>query len=139
MIPGSDRDYDALIERFVPRLIHSEADYEAAMAVIEDLLAKPELNPAETDFLDLLTKLVVDYEASVDAVDDVQDPDVIRSLMLEHKLKQKDLVVVFKTESIVSEVLAGKREQNKSQIEGLAAKFSVSPSVFFPTRVLAKQ
>ena len=132
MIPGTDRIYDALVARFVPRLLHCDDDYRAAMVLIDDLLARPDLNPSEADYLELVTKLVVDYEASHHEVYDASEIDVLRSLMEEHGLKQKDLVDVLKTESIVSEVLAGKRALNKNQIKGLAAKFSVSPAVFFP-------
>jgi HTH-type transcriptional regulator/antitoxin HigA len=46
-------------------------------------------------------------------------------------LRQKDLVDVFGTESIASEVLNGKRELNKEQIRRLSERFRVSPAVFF--------
>ncbi len=134
MILGSDRVYDALVARFVPRPIYTDGEYQAAMALIEDLLTKQELKASEADYLDLVTKLVVDFEASQRQVEDVHGVDILRSLMEDRGLKQKDLVDVFKTESIVSEVLAGKRALNKGQIEGLAAKFAVSPAVFFPAR-----
>ena len=45
--------------------------------------------------------------------------------------QQKDLADVFGTESIVSEVLSGKRELNKDQIKRLSERFQVSPAVFF--------
>ena len=48
-----------------------------------------------------------------------------------HALGQKDLVSVFGTPSIVSEVLSGKREMNKDHIKRLSARFHVSPELFF--------
>jgi HTH-type transcriptional regulator/antitoxin HigA len=48
-----------------------------------------------------------------------------------HGLKQKDLVDVFGTPSIVSEVLNGKRELNKDHIVRLSRRFHVSPELFF--------
>jgi HTH-type transcriptional regulator / antitoxin HigA len=51
--------------------------------------------------------------------------------MDQHKLKQKDLVDVFGTRSIVSEVLSGKRKLNQEHIERLSQRFHVSPDVFF--------
>lgn len=48
-----------------------------------------------------------------------------------HNLRQKDLLDVFGTESIVSEVLRGKRELTKQHIRRLSKKFHVSPAVFF--------
>lgn len=131
MTRGTDRVYDALVARFVPRTIHEEGDYQAALAMIDDILSRSELHAAEADYLELITQLVVAYEQRNHPVDDVRGIDVLRVLMAEHGLRQKDLIDVFKTESIASEVLSGKRELNKSQIEKLAAKFSVSPAVFF--------
>ena len=55
----------------------------------------------------------------------------MRFLMEQHGLKQKDLADVFGAQSIVSEVLSGKRELNKQQIRRLSERFHVSPEVFF--------
>lgn len=46
-------------------------------------------------------------------------------------LRQKYLVPVFDSESIVSEVLHKKRSLNKAHIEKLSKRFRVSPAVFF--------
>lgn len=131
MILGSDRIYDALVTRFVPRVLHDGRDYGQAMAIIDDLLGKDELRPSEKDYLDLITRLVADYEAEHHPVQDVNGIEMLRFLMAQHGLKQKDLVDIFKTPSILSEVLSGKRELNKSHIEGLSRRFHVSPAVFF--------
>jgi HTH-type transcriptional regulator/antitoxin HigA len=45
-------------------------------------------------------------------------------------LKQKDLIDVFGTERVVSEVINGKRELNKDHIKKLSARFNVSPEIF---------
>jgi len=52
-------------------------------------------------------------------------------LMEQHELRQKDLVGVFGTPSIVSEVLNGKRELNKDHIKRLSDRFHISPELFF--------
>jgi HTH-type transcriptional regulator/antitoxin HigA len=56
---------------------------------------------------------------------------VLRALMDGSNLRQKDLVPIFGSESIVSEVLSGKRELNKNQIEKLSKRFRISPAAFF--------
>ena len=43
--------------------------------------------------------------------------DVLRTLMEAHDLRQKDLVPIFGSESIVSEILHKKRDLNKAHIE----------------------
>jgi HTH-type transcriptional regulator / antitoxin HigA len=56
---------------------------------------------------------------------------ILAELMSANGLREKDLVPLFGAESIVSEVLSGKRELNKNHIERLSKKFKVSPALFF--------
>ena len=49
-----------------------------------------------------------------------------------HGFKQADLVDVFGSKGIASEVLNGKRSFSKTHIQRLSEKFHVSPEVFFP-------
>ena len=58
--------------------------------------------------------------------------DVVRSLMEAHGLKQSEMVDIFGTKSVASEVLSGKRELSKTHIQRLSERFHVSPEVFFP-------
>ena len=57
--------------------------------------------------------------------------ELIRHLMDQHGLQQKDLADVFGTPSIVSEVLSGKRELTKDHIKRLSRRFHLSPELFF--------
>jgi HTH-type transcriptional regulator/antitoxin HigA len=59
-------------------------------------------------------------------------PDWLKALLVEFGLRQKDLVPIFKTESIVSEVLNGRRNLTVEHIQQLAVFFHISPAVFFP-------
>ena len=51
--------------------------------------------------------------------------------MAGNDLRQKDLVPIFGSESIVSEVLHKKRALYKNHIEKVSKRFKVSPAVFF--------
>jgi HTH-type transcriptional regulator/antitoxin HigA len=51
--------------------------------------------------------------------------------MLANDLKQRDLLDVFGTPSIVSEVLHGERRLTTEHIRTLSKRFHVSPEVFF--------
>jgi HTH-type transcriptional regulator/antitoxin HigA len=55
----------------------------------------------------------------------------LRGLISANNLRQKDLAPLLGSESVVSEILSGKRELNKRQIEKLSTRFNVSPAVFF--------
>ena len=57
--------------------------------------------------------------------------EVLAELMEANNLKQKHLASIFGTESIVSEVINGKRELNKDHIKRLSERFNVSPELFF--------
>jgi HTH-type transcriptional regulator/antitoxin HigA len=52
-------------------------------------------------------------------------------LLDEFGLRQKDLVPIFKTESIVSAVLNGQRQLTANHIRQLAEFFHISPAAFF--------
>ena len=79
----------------------------------------------------LLTVLINDYEESHYQLRAATPTEVIEELMAANNLRQKDLADVFGTESIVSEVLNGKRELNKDHIKRLSERFKVSPALFF--------
>jgi HTH-type transcriptional regulator/antitoxin HigA len=46
--------------------------------------------------------------------------------MEQHGLKQKDLLDIFSSASVTSEVLSGKRELSKEHIRRLCDRFSIS-------------
>ncbi len=79
----------------------------------------------------MLTLLIEDFEEKHYHLPQSKPIDVLRFSMEQHGLLQKDLAEIFRTPSIVSEVLNGKRELSKDHIKRLAARFHVSPELFF--------
>jgi len=79
----------------------------------------------------LLTVLIETYEEKHCPIRALSPIEVLKELMTANNLKQKDLAPLFGSESIVSEVLHGKREMNKQHIEKLSLRFNVSPALFF--------
>jgi HTH-type transcriptional regulator/antitoxin HigA len=124
-------DYGALLKETQPEVIQSEQQNAAFVAMLEKLTSMEKLTPAQEKLVGLLIVLVEQYEAKYCPVPDAGPLDIIRHLMEQHGLRQKDLVDVFGTESIVSDVLNGKRELSKDHITRLSARFHVSPAVFF--------
>jgi len=60
------------------------------------------------------------------------DPiDVLRFLLDQNGLSQRDIATELGSESTVSLVLSGKRRLNRDHIARLSERFHVSPSVFF--------
>jgi len=112
--------------------IHNEAGYERAVAFMNSLLdvvgddEKHEL----ADLLDLVGQLVQDYEGTRHAIPDAAPHEVLRFLLDQHALKQSDLATEIGGQSVVSEILNGKREINARQAKALAARFGVSAGAF---------
>ena len=72
---------------------------------------------------------IEEYEKQHYAMPDATPQDVLLSLMQEHQLKQSDLPEIG-SQGVVSEILRGKRRLNTRQIQALAQRFGISPSVF---------
>jgi HTH-type transcriptional regulator / antitoxin HigA len=126
------REYGALLTKFPPKVIRTEKENETYTKILYDLDRRSKtLTPAEKELAELLTLLIEDYEEKQYQLPRTKPLKVLRLLMDEHCLKQKDLVDVFGTASVVSEVLNGKRELNKDHIKRLSARFHVSPELFF--------
>ncbi|WP_242045346.1 helix-turn-helix domain-containing protein [Anabaena catenula] len=87
--------YIELITSFSPRTIKSEEDLEKTQAVVDKLLDKGELTEAEEDYLDLLGILIHEYEQQQDLVSDIYGVDLLKVLIAELNLKQKDLVPIL--------------------------------------------
>ena len=78
-----------------------------------------------------MTLLVEAYEEEHYPIRSASPVEVLKELMDANNLRQKDLAPMLGSESVVSEVLSGKRELNKHHIEKLSRRFGVSPAVFF--------
>ncbi len=124
-------NYAALLSEIKPEVIRDEKQNRAYIGRLEALSSKKHLTSAEEKLMRLLLLLIEDFERNSDPVPDASPIDILRHLMEAHGLRQRDLTDVFGTESIVSEVLHGKRELTKEHIRRLSARFSVSPAVFF--------
>ncbi|MGH9793662.1 MAG: helix-turn-helix domain-containing protein [Candidatus Acidiferrales bacterium] len=125
-------EYSALLAKVPPKVIRSEREHEAYEEILYDLDRRSQsLTPAEKELADLLTLLIADFEERQFQLPRAKPLDVLHFLMDQHGLKQKDLVDIFGTASIVSEIVNGKRDLNKDHIKRLSERFHVSPEVFF--------
>jgi HTH-type transcriptional regulator / antitoxin HigA len=132
-IQKNKKSYIDLIIDFPPRPIHSEEELDSVQRVICDLIDRGNLTIDEEDYISVLGTLVTQYEQVHHPIPDIYGAELIEALLEEFDLKQKDLVSIFKTESIVSAVINGHRKLMTKHIEKLAAFFHVSPAVFFPS------
>jgi HTH-type transcriptional regulator/antitoxin HigA len=114
-----------------PRVITSDAQNERYISVLLEMECRGHSTAEEKSFMELLIVLVETYEEEEHPVRSASPVEVLRELMIANNLRQKDLARLLGSESVVSEVLSGKRELNKRQIKKLSKRFHVSLEVFF--------
>ncbi len=131
MLKTKPSSYLQLLQSFPPRPIQSEKDLIATQNEIDRLLDADEITPEQQDYINILGMLIYEYEEKHVSIPDLSGVDLLKALINELGLQQKDLVPIFKTESIVSAILNGKRKFTVEHIEKLANFFNLSPSVFF--------
>jgi HTH-type transcriptional regulator / antitoxin HigA len=127
-----EKVYCKLLSEARPHVIHTEEENERYIADLEELHSRGRLSPEEEQLAELLTLLIEKFEERYQIEPGATSLDVVRSLMDAHGVKQSDMLDVFGTRSVASEVLSGKRELSKTHIQRLSRRFHVSPAVFFP-------
>ncbi len=125
--------YGKLLGEVLPKVIETREEFDRFVAIMEEIDRRAEsgkgLSAEEETLMALLERLVQDYDDKIE-LPDVAPHEMIRFLM-EHKgLRQADLLPVFGSRGVASDVISGKREPSKAHIRKLAAFFHVSPEVF---------
>jgi HTH-type transcriptional regulator/antitoxin HigA len=124
--------YTALLAKYPPRVIKTQQQNDSFVHALYELEKREtKWSAEERDLADLLTLLIEDFEENNYVLPKCSPVEMVKFLMDQHGLKQKDLLDVFGTASIVSEVMSGKRDLNKEQIRRLSERFDVSPELFF--------
>lgn len=98
--------------------------------MLHDLVMRGHLSRREEEYVELLSLLIEAYEEERYPIRDASPVEVIKELMAANDLRQKDLVRIFGSESMVSLVLNGRRPFAGEQIQALSRRFKVSPAVF---------
>ena len=125
------RKYRNLLVKFEPRPITTDAEMDRAQEIIDELVGRQTLTPEEQTILDLVTTLVEQWEQVTVSIPASEPREIIRFLLEAGARRQKELIPIFGNESVVSEVLSGKRDLQFKHISGLSSFFHVSPAVFF--------
>jgi HTH-type transcriptional regulator/antitoxin HigA len=120
--------------------IGNEEDYLVTLNTLEHILESASdtrddpLNP----LIDMLSHAIEEYEyKDKELMDFVSESNklpadiaLLRTLMSQHKLTGSELPEIG-GKTMVSKVLKGERELNRSAIEKLSARFELRPSMFF--------
>jgi HTH-type transcriptional regulator/antitoxin HigA len=121
--------YGRLCATVLPKVIETDEEFDRLVGVMESLDRKPDAKPEEAALRDLLEKLIEDYDDQFE-LPEVPPHKMIAFLMEHRGLRQADLLPIFGSRSVASDVLAGKREPSKAHIRKLAEFFHVSADLF---------
>lgn len=113
------------------RTIRNEADFERMHAYADEL--SDEVGDDETHPLCSLFEIVMDiidrWEDDHVVIPDSSPREVLRYLLEENGLKQKDLAEIA-SPALISDILSGRREISKKLAKSLATRFNTNIDIF---------
>jgi len=138
VINDDNKAYQKLIKRFPLRPIRDDEHNERAAEICDSLTDRIDsLTPAERDYLEVLSDLIVKYESRWDdEVGKMSPRELVQYLMDQNGLAQKDLLPEFGSASRVSEFLKGERRLSLEQAKKLSERFRLNIGVFVDKKVL---
>ena len=123
--------YGRLLAETLPEVIETEAQNRRMNAIADRLQSKWDRSPEEDRLLKLIATLCMNFEEKhYNVQEGVTPAGILADLMSERGLKQADLLPVFGSRSVVSEVLSGKRGITKTQAKSLAQFFKLPVELF---------
>jgi len=121
--------YGQLLAETLPRVIQSDRENDRLIAEMERIDTLPHPTPEQRALSGLISLLVEEYERRYDLGH--PDPlEALKHLMDDRGIRQRDLVPVFGSSGVTSDVLNGKREISKQHARRLAEFFAVPASLF---------
>jgi HTH-type transcriptional regulator/antitoxin HigA len=123
------KKYGALLQATMPRVIRNDKELDAALEVVNRLMSKKRTAEEDELFL-LVSSLVEAYEDKHHAIEPLLPVELLKEMMADRGLKQKDIAPIFGSQGVTSEVLNGKREINKNHAKKLAEFFNVPVALF---------
>ena len=128
-----EKRYGRLLGRSRPRLIQSDGEFDRLAAELEALdmaQEKRELDAEERELQELLAHLCSEYEDRTVKPPASTPHEVLGFLMEQNNLRPVDLVDVFGSRAVASQVLGGKREISKAHARRLAERFGLPADLF---------
>ncbi|MBW4426998.1 MAG: transcriptional regulator [Nostoc desertorum CM1-VF14] len=122
--------YRQLVSQHQPQIIMTEEENEKFLDTVEKLLSRSHLTPEEDALLELLVKLIEDFEDKHYQLDSSTPYSRLLHLMEARGLEQADLVEILGSSEIVTKIMNSELEITKKQAEALGKFFHVEPSLF---------
>ena len=127
-----EKKYGRLLAKYLPAVIRSDDEHDRLAELLMKLALSDQRTAEEERLIELLERLVDDYdERRMKGSLEVLEPlALLEHLMEEGGLKQVDLVDCFGSQSVVSAVMAGKRQINSEHARRLARRFGLPLAMF---------
>jgi HTH-type transcriptional regulator / antitoxin HigA len=122
--------YGSLLAQYRPKIIVSEIENDAAIAIAEELEHRSSRTPEEEALLELLVTLIEKFEGEHYPIPESSPLEILIHLMEARDCKQEDLIGVIGSRGVTSEVVNGKRSISKAQAKALADFFKVDAGLF---------
>jgi len=122
--------YGKLLAEYQPQVINSEDEYERMLADAERLIGNKNRSQEETALLQILVRLIEEYENKNYPMGKSSPHIVLQHLMEARGIQEYELVEILGSKEIVSEIVDGKLAISKTQTEALGQFFHVSPELF---------
>ena len=113
------------------RPIHKKSDYQKALNVAAELASREDLTSEQADYLEILTKIIADYEEKHIKMSKHTPREILKFLVEENQMSGSDLGRILGSRTLGPALLRGQRKLSKTHIKKLAEYFSVSPALFF--------
>lgn len=122
--------YRELLTAYLPKIIRTEAENQAALHIVEDLMHR-ERSPEEHELYELLITLIEKFEQENYQPDEQINPQSMLSFLLEQSEKtREDLAVALGSKILIDQILNGEQKITPEQAQKLGEFFHVEPSLF---------
>lgn len=123
--------YGKLLLDTLPTVITTVAQNRRMIKIVKKLIDKGEnMTPEEGELLKLLGRLICDFETKYYKPQKPTPREALVGMMEMNHLRQADIVHIFGSRGITSEVVSGKREISKTHAKALAKFFHTSTDIF---------
>jgi HTH-type transcriptional regulator / antitoxin HigA len=124
-------NYANLLAEVLPQPIETEAEYQRVLAIVELLMNKKDITAEEDRLLDLFVILVDKFESERYPSQNLSTPHSrLLHLMEANNLRPVDLIGVFGSSDLATEVIEGKRSIDKTHAEKLSDRFNLPSALF---------
>lgn len=110
--------------------IDSDEDLELRMQIIDELYSySTDTGDIATQFAELIADRVYEYESKTIVIPELSHGELLSFLLKNKNMKQSDLKFIA-SQSVISDVVNGKRKLTVEQIKKISSFFEVPSSVF---------